>query len=89
MAKDVFDANRGRISARDLHGQMTSCNCLTLILACTDQWQAKEIKRVATSCYPEENGTKLAMLEHISPIEWKNVLFYGEYIIKQRLIQAA
>ena len=68
---------------------MTSCSCLTLILACIIYWQAKEIERVVTSCNPEECGIDLAMLEHISPIEWENVLLYGEYVIKRRLIQAA
>jgi TnpA family transposase len=89
LAKDVFYAKRGRISARDLQGQMTSCSCLTLILAYIIYWQAEEIERVVTSCNPEERGIDLAMLEHISPIEWENVLLYGEYVIKRRLIQAA
>ena len=89
LAKDVFYAKRGRISARDLQGQMTSCSCLTLILACIIYWQAKEIERVVTECHPQECGIDLAMLEHISPIEWENVLLYGEYVINRRLIQAA
>lgn len=87
-AKDVFYAKR-RISARDLQGQMTSCSCLTLILDCIIYWQAKEIERVVTTCDPKENGVDLSMLEHISPIEWENVLLYGEYVINRRLIQAA
>jgi len=89
LAKDVFYAKRGRISARDLQGQMTSCSCLTLILACIIYWQAKEIERVVTKCNPEASGIDLTMLEHISPIEWDNVLLYGEYVIDRKLIRAA
>jgi hypothetical protein len=31
---------------RELHEQMNSCSCLTLLLACVIYWQAKEISRV-------------------------------------------
>ena len=89
LAKDVFYAKRGRISARDLQGQMTSCSCLTLILASIIYWQAKEIERVVTHCNPEASSIDLALLEHISPIEWDNVLLYGEYVIDRKLIRAA
>ena len=79
----------GRISARDLKGQMTSCSCLTLILACIIYWQAKEIERVVTECNPEECGIDLPMLEHIIPSSGKMCLLYGEYVINSRLIRAA
>src|SRR4051794_31577033 len=46
MARDVYYGRRGRISARDLLEQKTSCSYLTLILACVIYWQAKEISRV-------------------------------------------
>jgi hypothetical protein len=42
---------RGRINARELHEQMNSCSCLTLILACVIYWQAKEISRVVRWCH--------------------------------------
>jgi TnpA family transposase len=56
---------RGRINARELHEQMNSCSCLTLLLACVVYWQAKEISRV--------------LKEHVSPTEWENV--YGQYVL--------
>ena len=68
---------------------MTTCSCLTLILACIIYWQAKEIERVVRDCDPESDGINVRMLEHISPIEWENVLLYGEYIIDRRRIRAA
>jgi hypothetical protein len=42
-------------------------------------WQAKEISRIVKECNPENAGIDLSMLAHISPIEWSNVILYGEY----------
>ena len=89
LAKDVFYAKRGRINSRDLHEQMNSCSCLTLILACIIYWQAREIGRVVTEKNAEKEGINLDLLEHVSPIEWENILLYGEYIIDKSLIRVA
>ena len=40
----------GRINARELHEQINSCSCLTLILACVIYWQAREISRAVRRC---------------------------------------
>ena len=55
-------------------------SCLTLILACIVYWQAREIFRVISQADPASNGLDLSLLEHISPIEWDNIVLYGEYI---------
>jgi TnpA family transposase len=34
LARDIYYGRRGRINARELHEQMNSCSCLTLLLAC-------------------------------------------------------
>ena len=83
LARDVYYGRRGRINARELHEQMNSCSCLTLILACVIYWQAKEISRVVRWCQPEVDKDKIdiAMLEHVSPIEWDNVILYGQYVL--------
>ncbi len=39
LARDVYYGRRGRINARELHEQINSCSCLTLILACIIYWQ--------------------------------------------------
>ena len=65
---------------------MNSCSCLTLILACIIYWQAKEISRVISQYRPEENDIDVSLLEHVSPIEWDNVVLYGEYVIDPKLI---
>jgi TnpA family transposase len=78
LARDVYYGRRGRINARELHEQMNACSCLILILACITYWQAKEIDRVLNECDPAGNGINLALLEHISPIEWDNVILYAE-----------
>ena len=59
----------------------------TLILACIVYWQAKEIGRVITECNPEEDGMDVSLLEHVSPIEWDNVVLYGEYVIEHSWIR--
>ena len=56
---------------------MNSCSCLTLILACIIDWQAKEItERVRSGAAEEDIDTRL--LQHVSPIEWGNVILYGQ-----------
>jgi hypothetical protein len=87
-ALDRF-GKRGRISARDLQEQMNTCSCLTLILACIIYWQAREIERVVSECCPEAEKIDISLLEHVSPIEWDNVLLYGQYVIDRSLIRIA
>ena len=54
---------------------MNACSCLTLILACIVYWQAREISRLAAAPdFPFDPD----LLRHVSPIEWKNVILYGE-----------
>ena len=87
LARDVFYGKRGRISARELEEQINTCSCLTLILACIIYWQAREMERVITK--PDSAVVDLLLLEHISPIEWENVLLYGQYLIDRSLIRTA
>ena len=84
LARDVYYGRRGRINARELHEQMNSCSCLTLILACVIYWQAKEISRVVRGCGPEID---ISMLEHVSPIEWDNIILYGQYVLDRGRIR--
>ena len=87
LARDVFYGRRGRINARELWEQMNTCSCLTLILACIVYWQAREISRVLSQCDPIANGMDLSMLEHVSPIEWDNIVMYGQYILDRKLVR--
>jgi len=87
LARDVFYGRRGRINARELWEQMNTCSCLTLILACIVYWQAREISRVLSQCDPAANGTEFSLLEHVSPIEWDNVVLYGQYILDRKLVR--
>ena len=87
LARDVYYGRRGRINARELHEQMNSCSCLTLILACIIYWQAKEISRVVQSCDLDEDGVDSSLIEHMSPIDWDNVILYGEYIVDRNLVR--
>lgn len=87
LARAVAYGKRGKITARDLQAQKNSCNCLTLIMACIIYWQCKEIMRVIHEGNPEKENINLSLIEHISPIEWDNVILYGEYVINMNLIQ--
>jgi hypothetical protein len=87
LARDVYYGRRGRINARELHEQMNSCSCLMLILACVIYWQDKEISRIVRGRGPEDEPVHIAMLEHVSPIEWDNVILYGQYNLDRGLIR--
>jgi hypothetical protein len=87
LARDVFYGRRGRINARELWEQMNNCSCLNLIPACIVYWQACEISRVLRECDPIANEIDLSLLEHVSPIEWDNVVLYGQYILDRKLVR--
>ena len=75
LARAVYYGQRGRISAREVYDQVNACSCLTLILACIVYWQAREISRMAAEPdFPFDPD----LLRHVSPIEWKNVVLYGD-----------
>jgi TnpA family transposase len=87
LARDVFYGRRGRINARELWEQMNGCSCLTLIVACIVYWQAHEISRVITEGDPEAASVDVSLLEHVSPIEWDNVVLYGQYVLDKKRIR--
>ena len=86
LARDVAYGKRGRISASDLQAQRNTCSCLTLILACIIYWQAKEITQIIDTYGHELDEKCLAMLPHVSPIGWDNIILYGEYVLDRSLI---
>ena len=63
---------------RELKDQINSCSCLTLILGCIIYWRANEISRVVSRGDADADGIDWAHLKHISPIEWKYVVLYGQ-----------
>lgn len=82
LARDVFYWRRGRINARELREQMNSCSCLTLIVARIIYWQAREMSRMIREADPDV-GLDLSLLQHVSPIEWDNVVLYGQYVLNR------
>lgn len=86
LARDINYANRGKITAREPRGQVISCDCLTMIMACIVYWQAKELDRLVNSDEFIAMGFDPSLVEHISPVGWDNVVLYGEYIINKLLI---
>jgi hypothetical protein len=41
----------------------------------------KEISRVLRWRRPEDDTIDVALLGHVSPIEWDNVILYGQYVL--------
>ncbi|MHC4536003.1 MAG: Tn3 family transposase, partial [Planctomycetota bacterium] len=87
LAREVAYGKQGQITQRDFSEIMKSCSCLTLILACIIYWQAREIETCISECHPEEEDIDISLLQHISPVEWENVVLYGEYVIDPKLIR--
>ena len=56
-------------------------------MACIIYWQAKEIKRVIGAYSHELDQFTLAMLPHVSPIGWDNIILYGEYVLDRNLVR--
>ena len=50
-------------------------------------WQAKEISKIVKEHNTGEAGIDLSMLAHISPIEWSNIILYGEYKLNKELVK--
>jgi Tn3 transposase DDE domain len=50
-------------------------------------WQAREISRIVKEYSPEEVDIDISLLAHISPIEWSNVILYGEYKLNRDLVR--
>jgi hypothetical protein len=40
-------------------------------------------------CQPGDDEEKIdvALLEHVSPIEWDNVILYGQYVLDRSLVR--
>ena len=36
---------------------------------------------------PESQGIDLTLLKHVSPIEWDNVVLYGQYVLNRSHVQ--
>jgi hypothetical protein len=66
---------------------MNSCSSLTLILACIIYWQANEISPVVKCGDPSGDQTDVSLLEHVSPIEWDNVILYGQYVLDRNRVR--
>ena len=75
IRRAVYYGQRGRITAREVYDQMNACSCLTLILARIVYCQAREISQMAAA---PDFPFDLDLITHVSPIEWKNVILYGE-----------
>ena len=79
LARAVYYGQRGRITAREVYDQMNACSCLTLILACIVYWQARgQAREISQMAAAPDFPFDLDLITHVSPIEWKSVILYGE-----------
>jgi len=85
LARDLKYGHRGRLNSRDWLQQRHSGSCLTLVIACIIYWQAKEIHRIIQTHTPPDD-VDLALLSHISPVSWENVILYGDYILNRNKV---
>jgi TnpA family transposase len=87
LARDISYGNRGRFKGKSLEDINSSGNCTALIIAAITYWQAKEISKVIKENDPEAAGIDISLLAYISPIEWSNVILYGEYKLNRDLVR--
>ena len=87
LARDITYGNRGRFKGKSLEDINSSGNCTALIIAAITYWQVKEISRVIAGNDPEKAGVDLSLLAYVSPIEWSNVILYGEYKLNRDLVR--
>ena len=85
LVRAVYYSNRGRITAREVYDQINACSCLTLILACIIYWQATEISRLAVD---PDLPFDPDLIQHVSPVEWHNILLYGEIRLDPNKLRA-
>jgi TnpA family transposase len=87
LARHVHYGKRGQTEGRDWQQQMSRASCLVLILAAIIYWQIREIDTVLHHWDPLGEGIDPALLTHISPIGWDNVILYGEYCLDRSLVR--
>jgi TnpA family transposase len=87
LALDITYGNRGRLKGKSLEEINSSGNSTNLLIATIIYWQVKEISRVIREHDPEKAGIDISLLAYISPIEWTNVILYGEYKLNKELVR--
>ena len=50
-------------------------------------WQAREISRIVRWCKSQDGTIDIALLDHESPIEWNNVILYGQYLLDRAQVR--
>jgi TnpA family transposase len=85
LGRKLAYGNEGKHSMPNLDEQQNTCSALTLTEAVIIYWQTKEIQRVVYERFTGQ--VNLEMLAHISPIQWHNILIYGEYKFDKKLIK--
>jgi TnpA family transposase len=85
LGRKLAYGKEGKHAMPSLDEQQNTCSALTLTEAVIIYWQATEMQRIVYERYTGQ--VNLDMLANISPIEWQNILIYGEYKFDKKLIK--
>jgi hypothetical protein len=80
-ARQVPYGKQGQADGRDWPQHMRRARCLVLMLAAIIDWQIPAMDGVLRHWEPTEDGIDPALLTHISPIGWDNVVLYGAALV--------
>ena len=58
-----------------------------MIFPSRSQLASKQITRTLRSGAIAEEGIDATLLQHVSPIEWDNVILYGQYVLDRARVR--
>ena len=58
-----------------------------MILPSRSQLASKQITRTGRAEAVAEEGIDATLLQHVSPIEWDNVILYGQYVLDRARVR--
>ena len=60
---------------------------LAMIFPSRSQLASQQITRTGRAGAVTKEGLAATLLQHVSPIEWDNIVLYGEYVLNRRLVR--
>ena len=58
-----------------------------MIFPSRNQLASKQITRTVRAEAVTKEGSDATLLQHVSPIEWDNVILYGQYVLDRALVR--
>ena len=60
---------------------------LAMIFPSRNQLASKQVTRTGRAEAVTKEGLAATLLQHVSPIEWDNVILYGQYVLDRALVR--